>query len=75
MKNWKKLLGEKPKNEWSSNVIEKRSVPKCRNRGTTKLLWAVRQRKYFRAKNKNNLDTESYVRSLTQQNCKSLKVM
>ena len=56
MKNWKKVLWEKPKNEWSSNVIEKRSVPKYRNRGTTKLLWAVRQRKYFRTKNKNNLD-------------------
>ena len=58
MKNWENVSGKKPKNEWSSNVIEKRSVPKYRNRGTTKLLWAVRQRKYFRTKNKNNLDTD-----------------
>ena len=32
----------------------------------------MRQRKYFRTKNKNNLDIDSYVRCLTQQNCKSL---
>ena len=36
---------------------------------------AMRQRKYFRTKNKNNLDKDSYVRCLTQLNCKSLKVM
>ena len=36
---------------------------------------AMRQRNYFRTKNKNNLDTDSYVRCLTQQNCKGLKVM
>ena len=36
---------------------------------------AMRQRKYFRTKNKNNLDIDSYVRCLTQQNCKGLRVM
>ena len=36
---------------------------------------AIRQRKYFRAKNKNNLDIDSYVRCQMQQNCKGLKVM
>ena len=35
----------------------------------------MRQRKYFRTKNKNNFDKESYVRCLTQRNCKDLKVM
>ena len=33
------------------------------------------QRKYFRTKNKNNLDIDSYMRCLMQQNCKGLKVM
>ena len=32
----------------------------------------MRQRKYFRTKNKNNLDIDSYVSCLTQQNCKDL---
>ena len=36
---------------------------------------AMRQRKHFWTKNKNNLDIDSYVRCLMQQNCKSLKVM
>ena len=35
----------------------------------------MRQRKYFRTKNKINLDRDSYVRCLTQRNCKGLKVM
>ena len=35
---------------------------------------AMRQKKYFRAKNKNDLDVDSYVRFLTQRNCKGLKV-
>ena len=35
----------------------------------------MRQRKYFRTKNKNNLDINSYVRCLTQQNCKGFRVM
>ena len=34
----------------------------------------MRQRKYFRTK-KNNLDTDSYVRCLTQQNCKGSKLV
>ena len=75
MKNWKKVLVKTPKDEWSSHVTGKRSVSKYRNRRTTKLLWAMRQRKYFRTKNKNNLDIDSYVRCLTQQNCKGLRVM
>ena len=53
----------------------KRSVSKYRNRRTTRLLWAMRQIKYFGTKNKNNLDKNSYVRCLTQRNCKGLKVM
>ena len=35
----------------------------------------MRQKKYFRTKNKNNLDIESYVSCLTQRNSKDLKVM
>ena len=35
----------------------------------------MRQRKYFTTKNKNNLDIESFVRCLMQQNCKGLKAM
>ena len=31
--------------------------------------------KYFRTNKKNNLDIDSYVRCLTQRNCKGLKVM
>ena len=71
MKNWKKVLAKKPKDEYS-HVTGKRSVSKYRNRRTTKLLWAMRQRKYFRTKNKNNLDID---RCLTQRNCKGLKAM
>ena len=74
-KNLKKVLAKKPKDEWSSHVTGKRSVSKYRNRRTTKLLWAMRQRKYFRTKNKNNLEIDSYVRCLTQRNFKGLKVM
>ena len=74
-KIWKKVLGKKPKDEWSSHVTEKRSVPKYRNRRTTKLLLAMRQIKYFTTKNKNNLDIESFVRCLMQQNCKGWKAM
>ena len=59
MKNWKKVLAKKAKDESSSHVTGKRSVSKYRNRRTTKLLWAMRQRKYFRTK--NNLDIDSYV--------------
>ena len=33
------------------------------------------QRKYSKTKNKNNLDIVSYVRCLTQRNCKGLKAM
>ena len=36
---------------------------------------AMRQRKYFRSKNKNYLDIDSYMKCLTQRNCKRLKVM
>ena len=61
MKNWKKVLVKKPKDRWSSHVTRKRSVSKYRNRRTTKLLWAMRPRKYFRTKNKNNLDIDSYM--------------
>ena len=43
----------------------KRSVSKYRNRRTTKLLWAMSQRKYFRTKKKSNLDIDSYVMSNT----------
>ena len=35
----------------------------------------MRQRKYFRTNIRNNLDIDSYVRCLTQQDCKGLKVM
>ena len=75
MKNWKKVLAKKPKDEWSSHVTGKRSVSKYRNTQTTKLLWAMRQRSYFRTKDKNNLGIGSYVRCLTQRNCKGLKVI
>ena len=75
MKNWKKVLAKKPKDEWGSHVTGKRSVSKYRNRRTTKLLWAMGQRKYFRTNNKNNLDIDSYVRCLTQRNYKGLKAM
>ena len=34
----------------------------------------MRRIKYFGTKNKNNLDKNSYVRCLTQRNCKGLKV-
>ena len=62
MKNWKKVLAKKPKDEWrSSHVTGKRSASKYRNRRTTKLLWAMRQRKYIRTKNKDSLDIDSYV--------------
>ena len=74
MKNLKEVLAKKPKDEWSSHVTGKRSGSKYSNRRTTKLIWAMRQRKYFRTK-KNNLDTDSYVRCLTQQNCKGLKLV
>ena len=60
MKNWTKILAKKQKDG---------------NRRATKLLWAMRQRKYFRTRNKNNLDIDTYLRCLTQRNCKSLKVM
>ena len=75
MKNWTKILVKKQKDQWKSPVTGKRSVSKCSNRRTTKLLWAMRQRKYFRTRNKNNLDIDTYLRCLTQRNCKSLKVM
>ena len=75
MENWKKVLAKKLKGEWSSYVTGKRSVSKYRNKRTTKLLWAMRQRKYFRTKNKNNLDIDSYLGCLTQWNWKGLKVM
>ena len=75
MKNWKKVLAKKPKDKRSSHVTGKRCVSKCRNRRTTKLLWTMRQRKYFRTNIRNNLDIDSYVRCLTQQDCKGLKVM
>ena len=56
----------------------KRSVSKYRNRRTRKLLWAMRQRKYFRTKNKNKHRQlrviDSYMRRLTQRNCHGLKV-
>ena len=74
MKNWKKVLAKKAKDESSSHVTGKRSVSKYRNRRITKLLWAMRQRKYFRTKDKNNLDKDSYMRCLTQWNCEGLKV-
>ena len=32
-------------------------------------------KKVFQSKNKNNLDIDSYMKFLTQQNCKHLKVM
>ena len=32
-------------------------------------------KKVFQSKNKNNLDIDSYMKFLTQQNCKRLKVM
>ena len=32
----------------------------------------MKQRKYFRTKNKNNLDMYSYVRCLAQLNCKKV---
>ena len=35
----------------------------------------MRQRKYFRTNIRNNLDIDSYVKCLTQQDCKGLKVM
>ena len=35
----------------------------------------MRQRSYFRTKDKNNLGIGSYVRCLTQRNCKGLKVI
>ena len=35
----------------------------------------MRQKKYFRNKNKTNLDVDSYIRCLTQRNCKGLKDM
>ena len=38
MKNWKKALEKKPKDERSSHVTGKRSVSKYRNRRATKLL-------------------------------------
>ena len=60
MKNWKKVSAKKPKDEWSNHVTGKRSVSKYWNRRTTKLLWAMRQRKYYNTKNKNNLDVDSY---------------
>ena len=63
MKNWEKVLAKKPKDKRSSHMIGKRSVCKYGNR-RTKLLWTMRQRKYFRTKNKNNLDIDSYVRCL-----------
>ena len=75
MKNWKKVLAKKPKDKRSSHVTGKRCVSKYRNRRTTKLLWAMRQRKYFRTNIRNNLDIDSYVRCLKQQDCKGLKVM
>ena len=70
-----KKLVKKPKEEWSSHMAGKRSVFKYRNRRATKLLSAMRQKKYFRTKNKINLDIDSYVRCLMQWNCKGLKVM
>ena len=75
MKNWKNVLAKKPKDEWNSHVTEKRSVSKYRNRRTTKLLWVMSQRKYFRTKNKNDLDIGSCMRCLTQRICKGLKIM
>ena len=75
MKNWKKVLAKKPKDEWSSHVTGKSSVSKYRNGRAIKLLWVMKQRTYFRIKNKNNLDIDCYVRCLTQRNCNSLKVM
>ena len=45
----------------------KRSVSKYRNRRTTKLLWAMSQRKYFRTKKKSNLDIDSYMMSNTKK--------
>ena len=52
-----------------------RSISKYRNRRTTKLLGAMRQKRHFRTKKENNLDIEIYVRCLTQRNCEGLKVM
>ena len=75
MKNWKKVLAKKPKDDWSSHVTGNRYVSKYRNRRATKLLWAMRQRKYFGTKNKNNLDLDSYVWCRTQRNCKGWRVM
>ena len=74
MKNWKNVLAKKPKDEWNSHVTEIRSVSKYRNR-RTKLLWVMSQRKYFRTKNKNDLDIGSCMRCLTQRICKGLKIM
>ena len=73
MKNWKKVLAKKPKDEYS-HVTGKRSVSKYRNRRTTKL-WPMRQTNSFRTKNKINLDIDSCMRCLTQRNCIGLKVM
>ena len=90
MKNWKKkVLAKKPKGEWSSHVTRKRSVSKYRNRKTGKLLWAMMQKtknrmkrikitkntKKKKTKNKNNWDKDSYMRCVTQQNCKGLMAM
>ena len=82
MKNYQrkdqKSISEETKGRMKQSCVRekvKRSVSKYRNRRTTKLLWAMRQRKYFRTKNKNNLDIYSYVRCLTQRNCKGLNVM
>ena len=69
-------------NEWNRCSLQKK---KQRNKNYTQINYqsnqasycskAMRQRKYFRTKNKSNLDIDSYVRCLTQWNCKSLKVM
>ena len=61
MKNWKCVFANKPNEQWSSHMTGKRSVSKYRNRRTTKLLWAMKQTNYFRTKNKNNLDIDSYM--------------
>ena len=77
-KNWiKKSATNTPTNE--TDVLYKN---KQRNKSYTQINYqsnqtnycskAMRQRKYFRTKNKNNLDIDSYVSCLTQQNCKDL---